>query len=44
VVPILGDADRLVLMVTTTAANEAEVDQVANLLHDKAKQVWPESG
>ena len=39
------DADSgLVHKVTTTAANEAGVEQVADLLHGKEKQVWANSG
>jgi len=39
------DADSgLVHTVTTTAANEADVEQVADLLHGKEKQVWGDSG
>ena len=39
------DADSgLVHTVTTTAANEADVEQVADLLHGKAQQVWADSG
>jgi IS5 family transposase len=39
------DADSgLVHTVTTTAANEADVEQVADLLHGKEKQVWTDSG
>ena len=39
------DADSgLVHTVTTTAANEADVEQVADLLHGKEKQVWADSG
>jgi len=39
------DADSgLVHTVTTTAANEADVVQVADLLHGKEKQVWADSG
>lgn len=39
------DADSgLVHTVTTTAANEADVDQVADLLHGKEKRVWADSG
>jgi IS5 family transposase len=34
----------LVHTVTTTAANEADVEQVADLLHGKEKQVWADSG
>jgi transposase, IS5 family len=39
------DADSgLVHTITTTAANEADVEQVADLLHGKEKQVWGDSG
>lgn len=39
------DADSgLVHTVTTTAANEADVEQVADLLHGKEQQVWGDSG
>ena len=39
------DADSgLVHTVTTTAANEADVEQVSALLHGKEKQVWADSG
>jgi IS5 family transposase len=39
------DADSgLVHTVTTTAANAADVEQVADLLHGKEKQVWADSG
>jgi IS5 family transposase len=39
------DADSgLVHRVTTTAANEADVEQVADLLHGKEEQVWTDSG
>lgn len=34
----------LVHTVTTMAANEADVEQVADLLHDKEEQVWADSG
>ena len=38
------DADSgLVHTVTTTAANEADVEQVADLLHGQEKQVWGDS-
>jgi IS5 family transposase len=38
------DADSgLVHTVTTTAANEADVEQVADLLHGKEKDVWADS-
>jgi hypothetical protein len=38
------DADSgLVHTVTTTAANEADVEQVADLLHGKEQQVWADS-
>ena len=39
------DADSgLVHTVTTTAANEADVEQVADLLHGREEQVWADSG
>ena len=39
------DADSgLVHIVTTTPANEADVEQVADLLHGKEEQVWADSG
>jgi IS5 family transposase len=39
------DADSgLVHTVTTTPANEADVEQVADLLHGQEKQVWADSG
>lgn len=39
------DADSgLVHTVATTAANESDVEQVADLLHGKEKQVWADSG
>jgi IS5 family transposase len=39
------DADSgLVHTVTTTAANEADVEQVSDLLHGKEAQVWADSG
>ena len=39
------DADSgLVHTVTTTAANEADVEQVADLLHGKEQEVWADSG
>lgn len=42
---IAVDADSgLVHTVTTTAANEADVNQVADLLHGKEEQVWADSG
>lgn len=34
----------LVHTVTSTAANEADVEQVADLLHGKEEQVWADSG
>jgi len=34
----------LVHTVTTTAANEADVEQVTDLLHGKEEQVWADSG
>ena len=37
-------ASGLVHTVTTTAANEADVEQVADLLHGKEQQVWADSG
>ena len=43
--PIGGDADSgLVHTVTTTAVNEPDVEQVADLLHGKEQQVWADSG
>ncbi|MBA3592997.1 MAG: IS5 family transposase [Pseudomonadota bacterium] len=42
---IAVDADSgLVHTVTTTAANEADVEQVGDLLHGKEEQVWADSG
>ena len=42
---IAVDADSgLVHTVTTTAANEADVEQVADLLHGKEQHVWADSG
>ena len=42
---IAVDADSgLVHTVTTTAANEADVEQVADLLHGKEKEVYADSG
>ncbi len=42
---IAVDADSgLVHTVTTTPANEADVEQVANLLHGKEEQVWADAG
>ena len=39
------DADSgLVHTVTTTPANEADVEQIADLLHGKEQQVWADSG
>lgn len=39
------DADSsLVHTVTTTAANEADVEQMADLLHGKEEQIWDDSG
>jgi IS5 family transposase len=39
------DADSgLVHTVTTTAANESDVEQIADLLHGKEQQVWADSG
>ena len=37
-------ASGLVHTVTTTAANEADVEQIADLLHGKEQQVWADSG
>ena len=37
-------ASGLVHTVTTTAANEADVEQIADLLHGKEEQVWADSG
>jgi IS5 family transposase len=37
-------ASGLVHTVTTTAANEADVEQVADLLHGKEQHVWADSG
>jgi len=34
----------LVHTVTTTAANESDVEQIADLLHGKERQVWADSG
>ena len=34
----------LVHTVTTTPANEADVEQIADLLHGKEEQVWADSG
>jgi IS5 family transposase len=34
----------LVHTVTTTAANEADVEQIADLLHGKEEHVWADSG
>jgi IS5 family transposase len=34
----------LVHTVTTTAANESDVEQIADLLHGKEQQVWADSG
>jgi len=31
-------------VVTTTAANEADVEQIADLLHGKEEHVWADSG
>ena len=42
---IAVDADSgLVHTVTTTAANEADVEQVADLLHGRESEVWADSG
>ena len=42
---IAVDADSgLVHTVTTTAANESDVGQIADLLHGKEQQVWADSG
>lgn len=42
---IAVDADSgLVHTVTTTPANESDVEQVADLLHGKEEQVWADSG
>ena len=42
---IAVDADSgLVHTVTTTAANEADIEQVGDLLHGKEEQVWADSG
>ena len=42
---IAVDADSgLVHTVTTTAANEADVEQIADLLHGKEQHVWADSG
>jgi len=42
---IAVDADSgLVHTVTTTAANEADIEQVADLLHGKEQHVWADSG
>ena len=42
---IAVDADSgLVHTVTTTAANEADVEQIAELLHGKEQHVWADSG
>jgi len=42
---IAVDADSgLVHTVTTTAANEADVEQIADLLHGKERHVWADSG
>ena len=39
------DADSgLVHTVTTTAANEADIEQIADLLHGKEEHVWADSG
>ena len=42
---IAVDADSgLVHTVTTTAANEADVEQIADLSHGKERHVWADSG
>ena len=42
---IAVDADSgLVHTVTTTAANESDVEQIAYLLHGTERQVWADSG
>ena len=42
---IAVDADSgLVHTVSTTAANESDVEQIADLLHGKERQVWADSG
>jgi IS5 family transposase len=42
---IAVDADSgLAHTVTTTAANESDVEQIADLLHGKEQQVWADSG
>jgi len=42
---IAVDADSgLVHTVTTTAANEADIEQIADLLHGKEQHVWADSG
>jgi transposase, IS5 family len=42
---IAVDADSgLVHTVTTTAANESDVEQIADLLHGKEQNVWADSG
>jgi transposase, IS5 family len=42
---IAVDADSgLVHTVTTTAANESDVEQIADLLHGKEQKVWADSG
>lgn len=42
---IAVDADSgLVHTVTTTAANESDVEQIADLLHGKEQDVWADSG
>ncbi len=40
----VGADSGLVHTVTTTAANEADVDQIADLLHGKEQQIWADSG
>ena len=42
---IAVDADSgLVHTVTTTPANEADIGQIADLLHGKEQHVWADSG
>jgi IS5 family transposase len=41
---IMDAESGLVHTVTTTAANEANVEQIADLLHGKEQQVWGDSG
>jgi IS5 family transposase len=40
----VGADSALVHTVTTTAANEADVEQVGDLLHGKEEPVWADSG